>query len=169
MSEQQPPAGGGTQADPSGEEPGPDAPKPWMPPNARTTPNAEKYLLEADALRRRQLRSALLHGSSRTWRDNARIWPAIIAGLVVVAIIIGVLGVMNAIQDTREEQQQQQRQEQKQQQQLQQEQRKQQKQQEQEHQQHPGKQQKQSGKNRQHNRKNPQRTGTQHKHESGSR
>lgn len=93
-----PPGGGGGEGSTyTDTESGTGAPKPWMPPNASTTPNAEKYLLEADALRRRQLRSALLHGSGRTWRDNSRIWPAIIAGVVVVAIIIGVLGVMNAL------------------------------------------------------------------------
>lgn len=68
-----------------------------MPPNAGTTPNAEKYLLEADALRRRQLRSALLHGSSRTWRDNRRIWPGVVAGIVVVAVILAAFAVAKAI------------------------------------------------------------------------
>lgn len=76
---------------------GPTPPAPWMPPNAGKTPNAERYLLEADALRRRQLRSALLHGSSRTWRDNRRIWPGIVAGIVVVAVILAVFAVVKAI------------------------------------------------------------------------
>jgi hypothetical protein len=71
------------------------SPRPWQPPNASRTPNAEKYLLEADALRRRQLRSALLHGSYRTWRDQARTWPAIIAGLVVVAVILTAIKVVS--------------------------------------------------------------------------
>ncbi len=70
---------------------------PWMPPGASTTPNAEKYLLEADALRRRQLVSALLHGSRRTWRDQRRIWPSVVAGIVVVAIIVAVFGVLRAV------------------------------------------------------------------------
>jgi hypothetical protein len=70
---------------------------PWMPPGASTTPNAEKYLLEADALRRRQLVSALLHGSRRTWREQRRIWPAIVAGIVVVAVIVAVFGVLRAV------------------------------------------------------------------------
>lgn len=82
-----------------------------MPPNASNTPNAERYLLEADALRRRQLRSALLHGSSRTWRDNRRIWPGVVAGIVVVAVILASFAVWKAIdkqrdQEKREEQQQ---------------------------------------------------------------
>lgn len=69
-----------------------------MPPNAGTTPNAERYLLEADALRRRQLRSALLHGSSRTWREQRRIWPAIVAGVVVVSVILATFVVIKAFQ-----------------------------------------------------------------------
>lgn len=73
------------------------APVPWAPPNANKTPNAERYLLEADALRRRQLRSAILHGSSRTWRDNRRIWPGVVAGIVVVAVILAVLAVAKVI------------------------------------------------------------------------
>jgi hypothetical protein len=68
-----------------------------MPPGARTTPNAEKYLLEADALRRRQLVSALLHGSRRTWREQRRIWPSVVAGIVVVAVIVAVFGVLRAV------------------------------------------------------------------------
>jgi hypothetical protein len=75
----------------------PAAPQPWMPPGARTTPNAEKYLLEADALRRRQLVSALLHGSRRTWREQRRIWPSVVAGIVVVAVIVAVFGVLRAV------------------------------------------------------------------------
>jgi hypothetical protein len=68
-----------------------------MPPRSSPTPNAEKYLLEADALRRRQLVSALLHGSRRTWREQRRIWPGVVAGLVVVAVIVAVLGVLQAV------------------------------------------------------------------------
>ncbi len=81
-------------------------PTPWMPPNASNTPNAERYLLEADALRRRQLRSALLHGSSRTWREHRRIWPGIVAGIVVVAVILATFAVMKAFHKTEENQQQ---------------------------------------------------------------
>lgn len=60
------------------------------------TPNAEKYILEADAMRRRQLRSALLHGSSRTWREHRRVWPAVVLGVVVVAIVVAVMAVIDA-------------------------------------------------------------------------
>lgn len=71
--------------------------EPWMPPPASPTPNAEKYLLEADALRRRQLVSALLHGSRRTWREQRRIWPGVVAGIIVVAVIVAVFGVLRAL------------------------------------------------------------------------
>lgn len=70
---------------------------PPLPPGASKTPNAEKYLLEADALRRRQLVSALLHGSRRTWREQRRLWPAVIAAVIVVAVIVAVFGVLRAV------------------------------------------------------------------------
>lgn len=69
-----------------------------------TTPNAERYVLEADAMRRRQLRSALLHGSRRTWREHSRAWPAVVVGLIVVAVIIAALAVTQAFQKTEENQ-----------------------------------------------------------------
>ncbi|MEX0428603.1 hypothetical protein AB3X52_13310 [Nocardioides sp. DS6] len=68
----------------------------------RTMPNAERYVLEADAMRRRQLRSALLHGSRRTWREHARVWPAVVVGLVVAAVIVAALAVTQALQKTQE-------------------------------------------------------------------
>ncbi len=79
----------------------------------QNTPNAERYVLEADAMRRRQLRSALLHGSRRTWREHRRIWPALVVGLIVVAVIVAALAVTEAFRKTEEnekkEQQQQDR------------------------------------------------------------
>lgn len=89
-------------------DPGSRAPTPWLPPNASSTPNAERYLLEADALRRRQLRSALLHGSSRTWREHRRIWPAIVAGVIVVAVILAAFAVRRAFREASQQEQQQQ-------------------------------------------------------------
>ncbi|WP_370614117.1 hypothetical protein [Mumia sp. Pv 4-285] len=62
------------------------------------TPNAEKYVLEADALRRRQLRSALLHGTRRTWREHRSTWPAVLAGVIVVAVIVAGMAVTSAYQ-----------------------------------------------------------------------
>lgn len=60
------------------------------------TPNAEKYVLEADSMRRRQLRSALLHGRRRTWREHARAWPAVAIGVIVVGVILAALAVVGA-------------------------------------------------------------------------
>ncbi len=68
-------------------------------------PNAEKYMLEADVMRRRQLRSALLHGSTRTWREHCRVWPGVVAGLVAVGLIIAIIAVKSAYDKDRENQQ----------------------------------------------------------------
>lgn len=75
----------------------------------RNTPNAERYVLEADTMRRRQLRSALLHGSRRTWRDHPRIWPAVVVGIIVVAVIIAGLAVTEAFKKTSSNEKEQQR------------------------------------------------------------
>jgi len=83
----------------------PDVPRPTSggPRSAmQNTPNAERYVLEADAMRRRQLRSALLHGSRRTWRDHPRTWPAVVVGIIVVAVIIAGLAVTEAFKKTSE-------------------------------------------------------------------
>ncbi len=66
------------------------------------TPNVEKYMLEADALRRRQLRSALLYGSSRTWRDRRRIWPGVVVGVIVVAVLVAAIAVAGAFRKQKE-------------------------------------------------------------------
>ena len=90
------------------EQSGPERPRTVL----QDTPNAERYVLEADAMRRRQLRSALLHGSRRTWREHARVWPAVVVGIVVAAVIVASLAVVQALQKTeanqKKEQQQQQ-------------------------------------------------------------
>jgi flagellar biosynthesis/type III secretory pathway M-ring protein FliF/YscJ len=92
-----------------GHRPPPVGPRTAM----QNTPNAERYVLEADAMRRRQLRSALLHGSRRTWREHTRIWPAVVVGLIVVAVVVAALAVTEAFRKTEEnekkEQQQQDR------------------------------------------------------------
>jgi hypothetical protein len=61
-----------------------------------TPPNAERNMLQSENLRRRQLRSALLHGSSRSWRERRRIWPAVLSGVVVVVVITAAIGVYGA-------------------------------------------------------------------------
>ena len=80
--------------------------RPTAPPNLgmQNTPNAERYVLEADAMRRRQLRSALLHGSRRTWREYPRTWLKVIIGLIVVAVILAALAVTEAFNKTKENQ-----------------------------------------------------------------
>lgn len=72
-------------------------PPPVPPVSFGTTPDAEKYVLEADAMRLRQLRSALLHGSSRTWREHRRVWPAIAIGVIVAAVTIAAVALQHAI------------------------------------------------------------------------
>lgn len=89
MSTPEPPSGG--HAPPSGS--GPVS-------ALRNTPNAERYVLEADAMRRRQLRSALLHGSRRTWREHQRTWPAVVVGILAAAFIVAGIIVYNAFQVT---------------------------------------------------------------------
>src|SRR5262245_44676701 len=76
-------------------------PPPTAPPSnsggpTPTTPNAERFLLDSDNLRRRQLRSALLHGSGRVWRERRRIWPAVVGGIIVVAVIAAAIAVYAA-------------------------------------------------------------------------
>lgn len=83
----------------------PAPPEPFV-----STPNAERYLLQADGLRRRQLRSALLHGSSRTWRDRQRVWPAVIAGVVAAAVVTAAIAVHGAFQSHQRQQQEQEQQ-----------------------------------------------------------
>ncbi|WP_159944737.1 MULTISPECIES: hypothetical protein [unclassified Nocardiopsis] len=74
----------------------PADPEPQLPEAFHFTPNEEKYVLQADALRHRQLRSALLYGSSRYWRRRQQVWPAVIGGLILVALICGVIALIGA-------------------------------------------------------------------------
>ncbi|WP_141924978.1 hypothetical protein [Haloactinospora alba] len=73
-----------------------------MPEAFQFTPNAEQYVLQADALRRRQLRAALLYGSSRYWRRRQRVWPSVIAGLILTGVICGAITVAEAFQKQQE-------------------------------------------------------------------
>lgn len=84
MSADHPPPGGGP------------APPPIPPLTFGTTPDAEKFVLEADAMRLRQLRSALLHGSGRTWREHRKVWPAVAIGLIVTALVVAAILVRHA-------------------------------------------------------------------------
>lgn len=58
--------------------------------------DSERAVLDAAALRRRQLCVAFLHGSARSWRVRRRIWPAALAGLLLVAIAVAALAVASA-------------------------------------------------------------------------
>lgn len=71
-------------------------------PATPTTPNAEKYVLAADALRRRQLETALLHGSAQTWRDRRRLWPAMIGGVIAVALVVTIVAIVGAFHQQQE-------------------------------------------------------------------
>lgn len=74
----------------------PADPDPHLPEAFHYTPDEEKYVLQADALRHRQLRSALLYGSSRYWRRRQRVWPAVICGAVLTALVCGVIALIGA-------------------------------------------------------------------------
>ncbi|MEV2278389.1 hypothetical protein AB0I72_22655 [Nocardiopsis sp. NPDC049922] len=76
--------------------PPPPDPDPHLPEAFHYTPDEEKYVLQADALRHRQLRSALLYGSSRYWRRRQQVWPAVIGGLILTALICGVIALVGA-------------------------------------------------------------------------
>jgi anti-sigma factor RsiW len=84
-------------------------PTPPQPPTLGTTPNAERYILEADVMRRRQLRAALLHGTRRSWRETNRAWPAVVVGLILAAVVVAGLAVVQALDKTKENQREQER------------------------------------------------------------
>lgn len=76
--------------------PPPADPDPHLPEAFHYTPDEEKYVLQADALRHRQLRSAILYGSSRYWRRRQRVWPAVIGGVILTALVCGVIALIGA-------------------------------------------------------------------------
>ncbi|MGH8878884.1 MAG: ABC transporter permease [Stackebrandtia sp.] len=90
---------------PSGPEIEPRAPgEPAVPTSTavptvmRRTGQTERYVLQAAALRRRQLRSAFLYGSHRSWRQRQALWPAALAGAIVTALIVAVIAVTGAFE-----------------------------------------------------------------------
>ena len=94
---------GGEPADPAGTA---------VPTVMQRTGQTERDVLQAAALRRRQLRSAFLYGSNRSWRQRQALWPAGLAGLIVAAVIVAIIAVTGAFEKqkriTEQEQQQQQ-------------------------------------------------------------
>ncbi|MEU3308077.1 ABC transporter permease [Nocardiopsis sp. NPDC006832] len=85
-------------------EPGAPVPPPpaRLPEAFQSTPDSERYVLQADALRRRQLRAAILYGSSRYWRTRQRVWPSVIVGLILAALVAAALVVFGAFQTQRD-------------------------------------------------------------------
>ncbi|WP_106366589.1 hypothetical protein [Glycomyces artemisiae] len=68
----------------------------------RRTGQSERYVLQAAALRRRQLRAAVLYGSARSWRQRQPLWPAALIGAVAVALIVAAIAVAGAFQKQKE-------------------------------------------------------------------
>ncbi|THV40141.1 hypothetical protein [Glycomyces buryatensis] len=64
----------------------------------RRTGQSERYVLQAAALRRRQLRAAILYGSSRSWRQRQSLWPAALIGVIAVALIVAAIAVTGAFE-----------------------------------------------------------------------
>ena len=58
--------------------------------------SAQRDLLALHALRQRQLRTAFLYGTRRSWRDRRRIWPAVLVGLTLVGLAIAVISAVAA-------------------------------------------------------------------------
>ena len=92
--QQWPPAPGPGSPEPPGPTPLPEA--------VQTTPHTARYVLQADALRRRQLRAALLYGSSRYWRQRHHVWPSVVVGLIAAAVLAAGIVVWGAFQTQRE-------------------------------------------------------------------
>jgi hypothetical protein len=64
----------------------------------RRTGQSERYVLQAAALRRRQLRAAVLYGSARSWRQRQPLWPAALIGVIAVALIVAGIAVKGAFE-----------------------------------------------------------------------
>ena len=79
-----------------------------VPTPMRRTADTERLILQAAALRRRQLRAALLYGASRSWRQKLTLWPGAIVGGVVVAVIVAAIAVTSAFQQEQERKKQEQ-------------------------------------------------------------
>ncbi|WP_158630323.1 hypothetical protein [Glycomyces terrestris] len=68
----------------------------------RRTGQSERYVLQAAALRRRQLRAAVLYGSARSWRQRQPLWPAALIGVIAVALIVAAIAVAGAFEKQRQ-------------------------------------------------------------------
>lgn len=56
-------------------------------------PDGGRHLMAWHALRREQLRTALVHGDRRHWRDRDRLWPAVAVGLAITVMALVVIAV----------------------------------------------------------------------------
>lgn len=74
------------------------APDETVPTVMHRSGQTEQYVLQAAALRRRQLRAAFLYGSQRSWRQRQALWPGALAGVIVVAVIVAVIAVTGAFE-----------------------------------------------------------------------
>jgi hypothetical protein len=86
-----------TQARPADTAPG-TAGTDLAPMAMRRTGQSERYVLQAAALRRRQLRAAVLYGSARSWRQRQPLWPAALIGAIAVALVVAAFAVANAFE-----------------------------------------------------------------------
>ncbi len=82
----------GTGHQPVGADPSPSA---LTTPEIRG-PQADRDLLAWHALRQRQLLTALVHGGRRNWRDDRRIWPAVVLALVLIGLAVAAISVVAA-------------------------------------------------------------------------
>lgn len=78
-------------------EPSNDTVRPLDLTGTRTARRADdKLLLESEALHKRMLLAAAVHGSARSWRDRHRSWPAILLGLAAIVLIVAAIAVTHA-------------------------------------------------------------------------
>ena len=65
-------------------------------PSFAAAPPSDGHILALHELRQRQVRAAFLHGGTRSWRERRRIWPAVVAALVILALVVAAACVLNA-------------------------------------------------------------------------
>jgi len=66
-------------------------------PTRHPAPHADRHLLALHALTGRQLTTAFLHGTGRSWRERRRIWPAVLVAAVIVALLLVAASVLTAL------------------------------------------------------------------------
>jgi hypothetical protein len=66
-------------------------------PPRHPAPQADRHLLALHTLTGRQLTTAFLHGSRRSWRERRRIWPAVLVAATIVALLLAGASVLSAL------------------------------------------------------------------------